>query len=83
MIADHAIVEREGFKVPLIGVPADAVLETCDCCGDIIGLTDAVVGDGGVYCRRCASTDADPSADPSRKPIPDSPRFDNGQRKGA
>jgi len=27
MLLDHAIVEREGFKVPLIGIPPSAMHE--------------------------------------------------------
>lgn len=51
----HAAVQREGYKVPLIGVPADAVLEQCDCCGDTIGLSDATFTGKQVLCRKCLS----------------------------
>ena len=52
----HATVTRDGYEVPLIGVPADAVLDTCDCCGDLFPLTSLEVTDGGVLCRRCRET---------------------------
>ena len=50
-----ATVEKDGYKVPLIGVPEEAVLETCDCCGESIGLSQSVVGDSGqILCAKCA-----------------------------
>ena len=49
----HAAVSREGYQVPLIGIPVDAVLETCDCCGDTIGLSDATFTGRQVLCRKC------------------------------
>lgn len=50
----HAIIEKDGFKVPLIGVPGYAVIEECDCCGEEIGLTDAIVSDNQILCKKCA-----------------------------
>lgn len=29
-------------------------LETCDCCGETIGLSQAIVGEGRILCGRCA-----------------------------
>ena len=56
MSDDHAIVEREGYRVPLIGVPADAVLEHCDLCGDVFPLrTIELSGSGQWLCLRCRS----------------------------
>ena len=49
----HAAVMREGYKVPLIGIPADSVMETCDCCGDTVGLSDATFTGRQVLCRKC------------------------------
>lgn len=54
----HAAVSREGYQVPLIGIPADAVLETCDCCGDTIGLSDATFTGRQVLCRKCNTPNA-------------------------
>lgn len=34
----HAIVPVGEYLVPLVGVPKDAALEQCDCCGDIFPL---------------------------------------------
>ena len=48
-----ATVQREGFTIPLIGVPESAVIETCDCCGEEIGVSQATVETGGVYCEKC------------------------------
>jgi hypothetical protein len=50
----YAIVSRDGFDVPLIGIPAEAALETCECCGEIIGLSKAVFTGTQVLCPKCA-----------------------------
>jgi hypothetical protein len=50
----HAIVEREGFKVPLIGVPASSVEEECDCCHDIFQLRQLEIQQNGqLLCAKC------------------------------
>jgi hypothetical protein len=36
-------------------------LETCQCCGDVIGMLSAVVETGGVYCRKCKTDNAEVS----------------------
>lgn len=54
-MSNHAMVQRDGFMVPLIGVPESAVLETCDLCGDTIGLTGAVMNGSQVICQKCDS----------------------------
>lgn len=48
-----AIVNKDGYNVPLIGVPADAVQETCDLCHDTIPMREAVVTGTGVMCKTC------------------------------
>lgn len=55
MIDDHAIVEREGFKVPLIGVPPSAVLQECDSCHDEFPMrkVEMDVNSGNFYCQKC------------------------------
>ena len=54
MLTDHAIVEREGFKVPLLGIPPDAVLQECDVCHDEFALRDVEMNDAGkCVCKKC------------------------------
>ena len=49
----HATVMREGFEVPLIGVPRDAVLEVCDSCGETIGLSQSTFTGTQMLCPNC------------------------------
>ena len=49
----HATVIRDGFKVPLIGIPEDAVLEKCDRCGKTIELSKAKLQDDKILCPDC------------------------------
>lgn len=51
----HAVVQRDGYAVPLIGIPPTSVLETCDVCGDEIGLSDAEINEAGnqILCPKC------------------------------
>lgn len=53
MIDDHAKIKLGEFEIPLIGVLPDATLETCDLCGEIIALQNAVVTDKQVLCKKC------------------------------
>ena len=54
MMSDHAIVEREGFKVPLIGIHPDSVLQECHCCHNEFALRDVEMSDDGeCYCKKC------------------------------
>ncbi len=48
-------VTRDGYEVPLIGIPQDATLEICDCCGDVMGLSKAVFTGRQVLCEKCSS----------------------------
>lgn len=54
MLEDHAIIQREGFRVPLIGVPCDAVLEECDLCHEEKGIMEIQFSDcGQLLCKKC------------------------------
>ena len=50
----HATVIRDGYEVPLIGVPESSVLETCQCCGEVIGLLQTVLTGTQALCWKCA-----------------------------
>lgn len=52
-MSDHATVTRDGYEVPLIGVPMRAVEDECQCCGDILLMRVMEVTDGGVLCPKC------------------------------
>jgi len=53
-LKDHAIVEREGFKVPLLGIPPDAVLQECELCHNEYSLRDVEITDSGqILCKKC------------------------------
>ena len=52
-IRPHATVVRDGYIVPLIGIPDEAALEECDCCHNIIGLSQAHYVGPQVLCERC------------------------------
>ena len=53
-LIDHAIVEREGFKVPLLGIPPDAVLQECELCHNEYSLRDVEMTDSGqILCKKC------------------------------
>ena len=51
----HAMVQREGFMVPLIGIPPDAVLEECDCCHELLGLEALTWTGKQMLCAKCAT----------------------------
>ena len=49
-----ATVEREGFTVPLIGIPAAAVLEECDLCHFEFPLGEITLAESGQQlCSKC------------------------------
>lgn len=50
----HAIVTRDGYEVPLIGIPPSAVADDCDCCGNPVGLSEAVFTGEQILCPNCA-----------------------------
>jgi hypothetical protein len=51
----NAMVERDGFKVPLLGIPVTAVLQECDCCHNEFALRDVELVGPQVLCRKCRS----------------------------
>ncbi len=52
-MSEYATVQREGFTVPLIGIPAAAVKETCDECGVEFGLCDLTMTGSQMLCKKC------------------------------
>ena len=53
MLSDHAIVETQGFKIPLIGIPPAAMLEECGLCHDEFPLSQVQFTDGEMLCEKC------------------------------
>lgn len=49
----HATVVRDGFTVPLIGIPPEAVLQACDCCGEETPLSQTVFTGSQTLCPKC------------------------------
>jgi hypothetical protein len=49
----HACVQREGFTVPLIGLPPSAVLEECECCHIEFGLGKLEFNGVQMLCEKC------------------------------
>ena len=49
----HATVIRDGYEVPLIGVPPEAVLEKCDLCGDEFPQLQVSFENGQMLCEKC------------------------------
>jgi len=54
---NHATIDKDGFRVPLIGVSPSAVLEECDCCHDVNGVSDTEFNGVQFLCRKCRSRD--------------------------
>lgn len=53
-LEDHAKVERDGFKVPLLGIPPEAVLQECELCHNEYPLRDVEMTiTGQVLCTKC------------------------------
>lgn len=53
-LKDHAIVEREGFKVPLLGIPPDSVLQECELCHNEYPIRDVeMLSSGQLLCKKC------------------------------
>lgn len=53
MLKDHAIIEREGFKIPLIGIPPQATIDECDCCHDQFSIRDLEWNGQQLLCKKC------------------------------
>ena len=55
-MSDHATVQRDGYQVPLIGVPKDAVTEMCWKCGKPTPIGEiSLEPDGNMVCPKCRS----------------------------
>lgn len=53
-LKDHAQVDLDGFKVPLIGIPPDAVIQECDLCHNEFQLREIEMTDAGqCLCATC------------------------------
>jgi hypothetical protein len=50
---NHATIQREGFTVPLIGIPMSSRIETCDCCHDEFSLDDVRWTGRQMLCKKC------------------------------
>lgn len=51
----YATVIKDGYEVPLIGIPPEAVLETCDHCGAVIEMRKATFNGKETLCDKCAA----------------------------
>lgn len=67
-----ATVVRDGYTVPLIGIPREAVLEECDCCGETIGLSQSHFTGSQVLCSKCMGQP--PNAAGELQPPPNNPK---------
>lgn len=55
----HAKVKRDGFIVPLIGIPEEAVQEICSICKETVHMEEMKLGtDGVLICKKCATLSA-------------------------
>ena len=54
-LGKHAVVVKDGFSVPLIGINPGAMLERCDLCGNDVPLRVAVVNGTQILCAKCSS----------------------------
>ena len=55
-MSNHATVQRDGYTVPLIGVPPEATTDHCDLCGDVFGLSQLELCGKQLLCERCRRT---------------------------
>lgn len=60
----HATVTRDGYEVPLIGIAPEAILDICDCCGDIQPMRTMRWTGKQLLCKKC---DLTPTPDDSVK----------------
>jgi formylmethanofuran dehydrogenase subunit E len=49
----HATVTRDGYEVPLIGIPPEATLQACDRCNRLFPLREVELTDRGILCKQC------------------------------
>lgn len=52
-MAKHAQVPRDGYVVPIIGIPEDAALERCDLCGNVFSLWTVKWTGRQMLCKKC------------------------------
>lgn len=50
----HATVMRDGYRVPLIGIPSEATEDGCDFCGAMMELPDIYTDGQYFLCKKCA-----------------------------
>jgi hypothetical protein len=51
---DHAMVTRDGYEVPLIGIPAEATLQECDLChGGPFPIRELEFNGSQMLCEKC------------------------------
>ena len=53
-MSEHATVVKDGFTVPLIGIPVEAVLEECESCHETLPLRELQLIGNQMLCRKCA-----------------------------
>lgn len=58
----HAMVLRDGYRVPLIGIPAEAALEECDLCHQQHALDKLTWTGAQMLCAKCAGSPQQPSS---------------------
>jgi len=49
----HATVQRDGFEVPLIGIPESAVMGECECCHDTLPISKLEFNGKQMLCPKC------------------------------
>jgi hypothetical protein len=57
---NHATVTRDGFTVPLIGIPKDATLQECDACHELFGLQQIQWTGAQMLCDKCGKEPVTP-----------------------
>lgn len=49
----HAMVPRDGYMVPLIGIPKAEAEDKCDGCGESFPISELEIQPEGVVCKTC------------------------------
>lgn len=49
----HAMVPRDGYMVPLIGIPQESAEQVCDVCGQQRHMLEMELHDDKAVCRTC------------------------------
>lgn len=50
---EYATVQKDGYTVPLIGIPTEAVLDECECCHDRFPLGELTFNGTQNLCGKC------------------------------